>query len=36
VTRSDCVMEGYWGNPSANAETLRGAWLHTGDLGSND
>jgi len=36
VTRSDCVMEGYWQNPEANAETLRGGWLHTGDLGSLD
>ena len=23
VTKSDCVMEGYWQNPSPNAETLR-------------
>jgi long-chain acyl-CoA synthetase len=36
VTRSDCVMEGYWENPAASAETLRGGWLHTGDLGSFD
>jgi len=36
VTKSDCVMEGYWQNPEANAETLRGGWLHTGDLGSFD
>jgi len=36
VTRSDCVMEGYWQNPEANRETLRGGWLHTGDLGSID
>jgi long-chain acyl-CoA synthetase len=36
VTKSDCVMEGYWENPAANAETLRGGWLHTGDLGSMD
>jgi long-chain acyl-CoA synthetase len=36
ITRSDCVMDGYWQNPDANAETLRGGWLHTGDLGSVD
>jgi long-chain acyl-CoA synthetase len=36
VTKSDCVMEGYWQNPEASAETLRGSWLHTGDLGSFD
>jgi acyl-CoA synthetase (AMP-forming)/AMP-acid ligase II len=36
LTTSDCVMEGYWQNPAASAETLRGGWLHTGDLGSMD
>ena len=36
ATRSDCVMEGYWNNPGATGETLRGGWLHTGDLGSFD
>jgi long-chain acyl-CoA synthetase len=36
VTRSDCVMQEYWQNPEASAETLRGGWLHTGDLGSFD
>jgi long-chain acyl-CoA synthetase len=36
VTRSDCVMGGYWQNPQASAQTLRGGWLHTGDLGSLD
>jgi acyl-CoA synthetase (AMP-forming)/AMP-acid ligase II len=36
VTRSDCVMAGYWQNPEATAKTLRGGWLHTGDLGAID
>jgi acyl-CoA synthetase (AMP-forming)/AMP-acid ligase II len=36
VTKSDCVMAGYWRNDAANTETLRGGWLHTGDLGSLD
>jgi long-chain acyl-CoA synthetase len=36
VTRSDCVMAGYWNNPEATAQTLRGGWLHTGDIGRMD
>src|SRR4051812_38338009 len=36
VTRSDCVMAGYWANPEATAKTVRGGWLHTGDVGSLD
>jgi len=36
VTRSDCVMAGYWENPDATATTLRSGWLHTGDVGSMD
>jgi acyl-CoA synthetase (AMP-forming)/AMP-acid ligase II len=36
VTRSDCVMNGYWNNPQANARSLRGGWLWTGDMGARD
>jgi acyl-CoA synthetase (AMP-forming)/AMP-acid ligase II len=36
VVRGDVVMAGYWENPDASAETLRGGWLHTGDVGSFD
>lgn len=36
LTRSDCVMAEYWGNPEATANTLKGGWLHTGDIGSMD
>jgi long-chain acyl-CoA synthetase len=33
LLRGESVMPGYWDNPEASAETLRGGWLHTGDLG---
>jgi len=36
LVRGTSVMRGYWQNPAASAETLRGGWLHTGDLGSID
>jgi long-chain acyl-CoA synthetase len=36
VTRSDCVMAGYWKNPEATAKAKRSGWLHTGDVGSMD
>jgi len=36
IARSDVGMSGYWANPQASAATLRGGWLHTGDLGVMD
>ncbi len=27
------IMSGYWQNPQASAASLRGGWLHTGDVG---
>ena len=34
LVRGDTVMQGYWNNPEASADTLRNGWLHTGDLGA--
>ena len=34
--RGDVVMQGYWKNPQASAESLKGGWLHTGDMGTFD
>lgn len=36
LVRGDSVMRGYWNDEEAAAETLRGGWLHTGDIGAFD
>lgn len=32
IARSDGVMQGYWQQPAATADALRGGWFHTGDM----
>jgi long-chain acyl-CoA synthetase len=36
LCRGDVVMPGYWRDPAATAEALKGGWLHTGDVGAFD
>jgi long-chain acyl-CoA synthetase len=36
VIRGKNIMMGYWKNPELTAATLRGGWLHTGDMGTID
>jgi acyl-CoA synthetase (AMP-forming)/AMP-acid ligase II len=32
LVQNPAMMVGYWNNPAATAEALRGGWMHTGDL----
>ncbi len=36
VASSDGVMDGYWKQPEATAEVMRGGWFHTGDMATID
>lgn len=37
LTRSDCVMQGYWNLPEASAQAIdTQGWLHTGDMARMD
>lgn len=36
LMRSPAMMQGYWRNPEETARTIRGGWLHSGDLGTLD
>jgi long-chain acyl-CoA synthetase len=36
IIKGDHIMKGYWKQPEETAKTLRGGWLHTGDMARRD
>jgi long-chain acyl-CoA synthetase len=36
VMRGPNIMKGYWRQPEVSAETLRGGWMHSGDMATVD
>jgi len=36
LVRGPNVFAGYWNNPEATADAMRGGWLHTGDVAERD
>lgn len=36
IVQGENVMQGYWNQPGATAEALRGGWLYTGDIAIRD
>ena len=36
VIKGPNVMKGYFGNPAATGESIRGGWFHSGDIGYRD
>lgn len=32
AVRGDGIMKGYWNQPEASAQAMRGGWFHTGDM----
>jgi len=36
LIKGELVMNGYWGEPELTRVTLKGGWLHTGDIGKFD
>jgi long-chain acyl-CoA synthetase len=36
LVKSEAITVGYWNDPESTAATIRGGWLHTGDLARRD